>query len=328
MVMNNILEYLEELKQVTPSAVKVLDRMTQKLHEVNQNNKVASIDTSEEFYTIATRIIDRDRYKNRRILLNQLVSAIQRTEEYDYAPYSDELLTAFDNDNIIKYVIEENTKTVNVVIDPSETCGTLQDYLDAVEIARTNAGAGMNSMQRRSWVWQNIVYKVAREGKTLLSRKGDDISEKMQLKYDDIVAERLIELQGKPAFWYILNYGNRQRPSLGSDTGTPYPMNGPTNFVEHSETLIKYSLNTAIDAEYAKNTGTLTPVAVDDEAERYNKVIMELNEALYNIQSSNPGDVLATLSLADREVEFIVRESKTRGKRLGIKTTKYRSYLD
>lgn len=280
----------------------------------------------ENYYTAALRQIEIWKKECIDILLTELDNAITQNKEYEKNEFKWALHRSFNNEGIIRFIILENTDYTEVIIDAEKYAGTGEEYMEAVQVARLFATIKGKDMLSRSSTWA-FIYRSAREGMRFRSRPGyrnktRDRTAEMRTKYNTIIADRLSSIaHNKAPFWYLLNYGSA---SVSGEGGIAYPYTEPTNFLEKARIAIERFINNKIRAAYE---APIEDENIDRTSARLNDVLQKLNDAMGSIENLEVGQSVATVQLADRELQYVVKESKGR-KKLGVKTKKYRSYLE
>jgi len=175
------------------------------------------------------------------IIQDEITRALIEAPEFAYPPLEDRLRAVFSSPEIIK------TRREGVRI-AAELAGTPTDLWEGIERARQSLGIGHTlDIQRASVFWKERIYRPAREGlqrprsfkklskwsyykgyKGRRTQETFDYQMYAREKYDATIAARLGSWAGKAPFWILIDQGNLG----GNKGGTPYPTNGPTNFVK------------------------------------------------------------------------------------------------
>jgi len=180
------------------------------------------------------------------ILLKNLKSAISSTREFNTPELSQHLQFVFSNPDIIRASPDGR---FDLFTSASLVAGDWVDLDDGIRAAREILGISKGTVETRSLLWKQVIYRPAREGGAAPPnvREGSRQSfrEKAKEKYERTIETRL-DLWGDLApYWLFLNYGSSEAP-IG-DGGTPYPNNAPTHFIENTEDEARPLLQTAIE---------------------------------------------------------------------------------
>lgn len=197
-----------------------------------------------------------------KILLEELELAIGKCPEYVIPALAGPLREAFARPEMISLQLTEPvekavvkgpsiSRTYKAIsINAEKVAGSPEELAIAIKATRDSIGYGQKLVGKKATnAWYNGLYLIAREGKEIYKkRKGEsrarrdpfDEVKRTQLYYK-IIRTRLEELSGKPAYWYLLNYGNMgvDRMGVSNKGGSGMPMNPPTHFVEHALTKIR-----------------------------------------------------------------------------------------
>lgn len=178
------------------------------------------------------------------ILLKELDRAIGINGEYAIPELAGPLRLAFSNPNIISIELATTEKRirkknitigkkeiVNVVVRvrPEEIAGTLEDYAQAVVAARRQLNYGerqKGNPASKSWMYgvylpylgEKIGRSNVKDKRFQKSKMTRDRQVEHAQLYEKIISSRLSTLEHKPAYWYLLNYGNVGGRRMASST--------------------------------------------------------------------------------------------------------------
>jgi hypothetical protein len=195
-----------------------------------------------------------------KILMEELEKALGKCPEYQISTLAEPLREAFSNPEII-YIKLSDPYQKDVMKGPKmgrgyeeitiralEVAGKPEDLSNAIKATRASLGYGDKLTGKKATnAWYNGLYRIAREhGQIIKMRKGwskprrDAFDEERRTQlYYRIIRTRLEELKGKPAYWYLLNYGNSSAKLSSDKGGTGMPSNPPTHFVDTALVRIK-----------------------------------------------------------------------------------------
>ena len=179
------------------------------------------------------------------ILLEELAGAISRSSEYDIPEYAEQLLSVFSNPEIIGLV---NPTLEQVSLRPAidTVAGSRDDLWRGILLAKADLGIGNKlTPQQASDFWRDRIYRPAREGTgggaTYAKKSMEMTTNYGTVGYFNTLTARMAEWGGMAPYWIFLNEGNH-----GGGGGVPYPMAGPTRFVERAENRITLLLKQTI----------------------------------------------------------------------------------
>lgn len=199
--------------------------------------------------TIAEKqAVEAVRLNSNRILEMELQRAVYINTEFQHQVFYQPLLSAVYDPRTIKVSVTNGR--LDVKIDLKTTAGELKDWSQAVVVTRRILDMGKSKEPKKSHMWEEKFYKVAREGGTYVyvSKKTGKSTDKTELytqKYWDTIYTRFDNCKSKAPYWYILNYGmsSPKDGEMKSDgktlKGRPYPVNIPTHFVEKAINFMK-----------------------------------------------------------------------------------------
>jgi hypothetical protein len=192
-----------------------------------------------------------------RVLTQVALDACAESKEYDYGLFTKRLTGAIiaNADNIFRVFIAG--KKINIDLSP---LGFTGQWIAAAAAARQKFDIGKSRLAKKriggvhaaSQFWMEKIYKPAREGKAIpQKRKKSELPPSLEAsghllqpkvatspkeKYDKIIKERLSYFSEKQApFWEILDKGNT---TIKGGEGTPYPIFGPTEFVDKAAKIL------------------------------------------------------------------------------------------
>lgn len=247
--------------------------------------------SSVEVDWIAVQAWEATKNPAQQILLEELVSAINKSREYSIPEYAEQLIAVFSNPMIMELV---NPTLDMISLRPSidTVAGSVDDLWRGILLAKGTLGIGSKlSPQQASDFWRDRIYKPAREG----TGGGPSFAKKSlewttnygMIGYFNTLAARMAEWGNLAPYWIFLNEGNH-----GGGGGIPYPMSGPTRFVEKAERRIGLL--------FKKNIFEMTNSVVDSVAEK-------VGEFVANPTAQNPwpagwniGDILNTYKRSKR----------------------------
>jgi hypothetical protein len=179
------------------------------------------------------------------ILLEELAGAISRSSEYGIPEYAEQLLSVFSNPEIIGLV---NPTLEQVSLRPAidTVAGSRDDLWRGILLAKADLGIGNKlTPQQASDFWRDRIYRPAREGTgggaTYAKKSMEMTTNYGTVGYFNTLTARMAEWGGMAPYWIFLNEGNH-----GGGGGVPYPMAGPTRFVERAENRITLLLKQTI----------------------------------------------------------------------------------
>lgn len=171
------------------------------------------------------------------ILRYELVKAIEKTGEYDYLPLKERLLEVFDNINMVRSSLRDDS----IYFDLEGIAGDTGDLQDGINFAREMIGvSGKRTKQQKAYFWRHFIYEPG-----VLGLGDEDAIEKGGLMYADTVAWRLQGWKGLAPYWYWLEHGNE-------DSDLAFPKFGGTNFrmiAEERATALFRSALAQVDLE-------------------------------------------------------------------------------
>lgn len=243
--------------------------------------------------------------------------ALEETEEFNHELFTTPFFTILDIDELYVIIPEERTKTVSVFINMKEFAGNLNDYFEAVALAREQGGFGKGTdPDKASIFWRENIYRPAREGS--VGRPSKKESQQRQQYWSTILLRRE-NMSTLAPWWELMEYGNNLR---GRGEGQPYPSYGPQLFVAEAERTIEDLFDQALEFTYEDY---LERVAVEGISSRE---VIERIEAVVTEVTDNPGeykagDILA--EIVDRGRQYLLYISRTG--QLGYILSKYRGSI-
>ena len=214
----NTIEKLEEISR-TMSRIEAEDA----LFKTAFNDAILDVQTSD---------ID--------LIINEMMSALYKTKEFNYSLYAERLFTALRSHQreIVSYSPDENTNKVDVTINLSPL-GEIEMWGQAIEAVREAHDWG-GTGDLASHMWKEKVYKPGREGSTVTNSKGEDVTERYTDLYEQTIAERLSLISEQYApFWYIIEHGNTSLENFPDHEGTAYPIVAPTNVADEIQKTLE-----------------------------------------------------------------------------------------
>jgi len=244
------LQLLGELGETVEQSVKEYNEYIADLKKKQEDLKVTPLIEDKRFdeqggvYNACTKII-----------MEELNNALERCPEYNIPILSEPLKVAFSNPQMIELKLADKQTSTGIKgpamttpyrsfkLNVEKIAGTPEDLANAIKATRESLGYGQKVVgERATNAWYNGLYRIAREGgRVVKMRKGwskprrDEADEARRTEmYNNILRTRLEEMGGKPAYWYLLNYGNLNVPRMSNSNkgGTGRPTNQPTRFVE------------------------------------------------------------------------------------------------
>lgn len=203
-----------------------------------------------------------------KILVQSAIRACGETGEYDYPMFISRLTSAIliNANRLFKFNIEN--KSIKIDLSP---LGHADQWIAAANAVRLRFAIGksrlakkpIDGMQARYKFWMEKIYKPAREGVPVPEKKRakplvlspqmqkmgrllrPKVSADQQAKYDKVIRARLAEFQIREApFWEVINHGNSTMGYGGASA--PYPLFGPTNFVDKASKVLTSMLRASI----------------------------------------------------------------------------------
>jgi len=193
------------------------------------------------------------------LLWRSIKNGAEETREYNDPRFLDGLKLAVEDDRTITIEYNQSDFTIkNVLIDLNLTAGTLEEWAGAISGAREmlrNARGGryIKDTNVASKVWAEKIYKAGREGGTVYRRRrvkeeddpnvssvDIDVTAKYKDRYWETIALRFHKTKSPAPWWQLLDQGNVALKGAG----TPYPVNGATNFVSNTIESIKINFDT------------------------------------------------------------------------------------
>lgn len=158
------------------------------------------------------------------IYSKRVKAAATASVEYAYNAFLSPLLEIADNEDLYDLKLTGNGWNTSVVVklNMNEIAGDIDDYAEAVELARSSLHVKEErDPDTASRYWKTKVYP---------DRAG---------RYAETINLRLLASSSPAPFWSLLNYGSKN-VSMSSDIGgSPYPSKGGHRFVEQTENEIK-----------------------------------------------------------------------------------------
>lgn len=184
-------------------------------------------------------IYDREEETLQKLLLKFIEEALTATPEYNIPEFSTSLKEVALEPGIIVARPNKEINYVIISIPFGEYAGDIEDYGNAVRLARQAGNFGIyGDPKKASEFWKEFVYQPAREG-----RAGNTEF------YFSTLELRRQYYQSIAPYWQIINYGGDI--SLKSDRGgEAYPsVPKPTNFLEKAESSIENYFNQSLEPE-------------------------------------------------------------------------------
>lgn len=229
--------------------------------------------------------------------------AIENTQEFDDELFLIPIMRILDEDDLYIVVPSERTKTVSVFLAMEEFAGTIDEYFEAVDLAREIGGFGQGGdPDVASIYWRDYLYRPAREAS---AGRPTDQQRKLTQKYWMTLELRVASMAGKAPWWYILEHGNNFQ---GRGEGQPYPSHGAQRFVDTSERVIQALFDEEIDFVYEDYLERISVEGIGSEevAERIEAVVTEVTD---NPGEYHAGDIIA--HIMDRGRRYTLYISRT-----------------
>jgi hypothetical protein len=201
------------------------------------------------------------------IYQEEVQKATSINEEYAYPLLKRPLLELADINGLFRYTVNGVGwhKVITVDLDMDGVAGSIHDYAAAVTLARGALGVGqVKNAAKASATWRTKIY-----GSKLYTR-----TMKMRAGYYPAPAP----------YWSLLNDGNT-KVSMSSDRGggTPYPVGGPTRFVQKTEERIANYFRLVFSERQAQQLEMIVTlkeqiVAAMDKISRMDDLLQQLEE--------------------------------------------------
>ena len=240
--------------------------------------------------------------------------AIETTEEFNDKLFTAPLYRILQIDKLYVIIPNERAKNVSVFIDMEEFAGTIDEYFEAVELAKVQGGFGKGAdPDKASIFWRENIYKPAREGSVGRPSKKESVQRQ---QYWTTVALRVGNMAEKAPWWFILEHGNN---FAGSGGGEPYPSHGAQRFVEVAERTIQVLFDQAINFTYESYLERIAVEGIDD------KTVIKRIEAVVTEVTDNPGeyhagDVIAVIKDRGRKYKLYISRTGQLGYALRPRT--------
>lgn len=198
------------------------------------------------------------------ILLEELVLAINKSREYSIPEYAEQLISVFSNPMILE-LVDPTLDMISLRPAIDTVAGSRDDLWRGILLAKATLGVGDKlTPQQASDFWRDRIYKPAREG----TGGGPSFSKKSMewttnygtIGYFNTLTARMAEWGNMAPYWIFLNEGNH-----GGGGGVPYPMSGPSRFVEKAERRIGLL--------FKKNIFEMTNSVVDSVGEKVQEFV-------------------------------------------------------
>jgi hypothetical protein len=238
---NYYTKYTEQLINETDEfreKLKIISKRILELNEIKNKEKdiISDIKTANNIQCISS-------YKDfaTKLLKREAILAAEITKEFSVGIFTERLNMAIDDPNTIELIPIEGTSNINVIIDLSTTAGTIEDWANAVDVARRELNISIYSRhpvsaRERSERWVNY-YDAGRNNKDIINKKGKDVTYTYYTRYWDTIYKRLDSCTSLAPWWEILQFGTIKFPE--DTSGTAYPIIQPTRFVDIAITKIK-----------------------------------------------------------------------------------------
>ena len=219
------------------------------------------------------------------VLIQSAIKGCELTGEYDFPLYTKRLITAIkvNANGLFKFNLAN--KSIKVDLSP---LGHADQWIGAANAVRSRFQMGESRKAKKPikgkpaayQFWMEKIYKPAREGQPVPERqielipaefggggsflqKGPKVSADRSEKYTKVIRARLNEFQIREApFWQIINYGNTTVGHGG--VSAPYPLFGPTYFVEKASDVLTGLFRTSISIYRPKAAEALLGSLVKD----------------------------------------------------------------
>lgn len=217
--------------------------------------------------------------KFKRRLLSAFLSAAKSAKEYNYPLFISSMQSAIRRARDFIHV----DSNLNAHIDMAHIAGRLEDYAQAVEMARVALGVKDTTPVQASFAWKHIIYGIGREGKRHVRKKKDgtivDRTDEYAELYRETIATRLS--LGKASWWELLEYGNTDSPVTfrKAGKGTPYPQNSGKFFVRNTEK----ALSAEIKAKYEKNIAEYRD-AIKKEENGFRRLLLSIIDFISKVE--------------------------------------------
>lgn len=179
-------------------------------------------ETAEYETDSITTAFGRVRQEILNIVMSELISAINSTDEFSRPPLKNGLISAFSKDELVKVTLNGD-----IYFNAEEVAGDSGDFWDGVNYARAAMGAGGKNRtpEQRANYWRIMVYPSYGGGATGYEHEYDaegvDADEDLWSK---TIAWRFSAWGDLAPYWIFLEHGNH-----GSSYA--YPRNRATNFL-------------------------------------------------------------------------------------------------
>lgn len=202
-----------------------------------------------------------------RIFTREVEVAVNKNDEYAYPAFLSPLLDVGYDESLYKITPTGAGwgRGVQVVLAMDEIAGTIDDYAQAVEVAREELGVKEGrDPEKASKLWRTKFYKKSR--------------------YFTTINLRLSAATDKAPFWSLLNYGSKN-VSMSSDIGgTPYPSRGGTRFVTHIEDELRKFFRSSF-ARY-KEQNKLEREKINKDLEKLRSFMQELDTKISELAAN------------------------------------------
>lgn len=215
----------------------------------------------------------------KKTLKREAKTAIKSTKEFDNTLFTIPFFRILEMDELYVVIPNEKTKRVWIFIDIEKYAGNVNEYFEAVELAKTQGGFGKEAdPDKASIFWRDNIYKPAREASVGRPSKQGSLQRQ---QYWTTIALRVGNMAEKAPWWYILEHGNN---FIAKGEGQPYPSHGAQRFVEISERIIQEIFNQAIDFTYENYLERIVEEGIDSVE------VVEQIEAVVTEVTENPGE--------------------------------------
>jgi hypothetical protein len=248
------------------------------------------------------------------LLVTEAEVAISLTQEFDLPIFREPLISAIRRDESIVFSIVSDVVVVEIDLD--NTAGRLEDYISAVESVRQNFPRTLAPVDASRY-WRYFLYGQARDGLRMKKRRkkgqrGRTPSHKEEgtQRYFDTIQDRIASMSSPAPWWSILNDGN----AVFGGSGTPYPNNPATHFVDTATTkiLLDFSGKVAKEQNLLFTRLQLENYGGENILQDIYRAIEQLN--FNNAREFIPGHILQELLIKDRLYKLYI----TRTGRLGL----------
>ena len=169
-----------------------------------------------------TEVVKETKKQASLIYREEVTAAANQSGEYAYTQFLSPLIDVGDDESLYDIVSVGVgwSRGVSVTLRMDEVAGNIDDYAEAVQLARDSLGLKEDrDPQTASMIWRKKIYKGPR--------------------YFTTIQLRLLSSSSVAPFWSLLNYGSRNVKMASDIGGTPYPSRGAHRFVQKTEERVR-----------------------------------------------------------------------------------------